>query len=87
MSWFSESLLHVWCKYWNEPYYIVKRSYYGWVLGWSVTVSVAPQLIDVFVRTLESVLEAADHIHAFTQNANNQDILLVVRIEDHMAFV
>ena len=33
------------------------------------------------------VLKTADDIHAFMQNANNQDILLVVHIEDHMAFV
>jgi len=38
-------------------------------------------------RSPVSVLKTADDIHAFMQNANNQDILLVVRIEDRMAFV
>ena len=40
-----------------------------------------------FSITPESVLKPADDIHAFMQDANNQDSLLVVRIEDHMAFV
>jgi hypothetical protein len=53
----------------------------------SVTVPVVHQLMAAFARTAESVLKTADDIHAFMQNANNQDSLLIVRIEDHMAFV
>ena len=41
----------------------------------------------VFASTAESVLKTADDIHAFMQNANNQDSLLVALIEDHMALV
>ncbi|MGD8854593.1 MAG: hypothetical protein PVI28_19675 [Gammaproteobacteria bacterium] len=33
------------------------------------------------------VLKTADDINAPMQNANNQDILFAVRLEDHMAFV
>ena len=40
-----------------------------------------------FGITPESILKTANDIHAFMQNANNQDSLLVARIEDHMAFV
>ena len=48
---------------------------------------VVHQLMAAFGITPESILKTANDIHAFMQNANNQDSLLVARIEDHMAFV